>query len=61
MPMPLTSIPCFKRKNNCSINVYQLEESKLIMSVYHTKNWKARNKIDLLRLVDNKNNLITTV
>ena len=26
------------------------------MSVYHTKNRKARNKIDLLRLVDNKNN-----
>ena len=55
MPMPLTSIPCFERKNDCSINVYQLEESKLV-SVYHTKNRKARNKIDLLRLVDNKNN-----
>ena len=55
MPMPLTSISCFERKNDCSINVYQLEESKLV-SVYHTKNWKARNKIDLLRLVDIKNN-----
>ena len=55
MPMPLTSIPWFERKNDCYINVYQLEESKLV-SVYHTKNRKARNKIDLLRLVDIKNN-----
>ena len=37
MSMPLTTNPCFERKNDCSINVYQLEESKLV-SVYHTKN-----------------------
>lgn len=54
MPMPLTSIPCFEKRNKCSINVYQLEEAKLV-SVYHTKNREARNKIDLLRLVENKN------
>ena len=54
MPMPLTSIPSFEKRNKCSINVYQLENSKLL-SVYHSKNRGARNRVDLLRLVENRN------
>ena len=54
MPMPLSAIPTFEKRNRCSINVYQLENSKLV-SVYHSKNGKGRHKIDLLRLLKNKN------
>ena len=54
MPMPLSAIPSFEKRNRCSINVYQMENSKLV-SVYHSKNRKGRHKIDLLRLVENKN------
>ena len=56
MPMPLSAIPMFEKRNRCSINVYQLENSKLV-SVYHSKNRKGRHKIDLLRLLENKNSL----
>ena len=55
MPMPLSAIPSFEKRNHCSINVYQLEKTKLV-SVYHSKNRKGRYKIDLLRLLENKNN-----
>ena len=54
MPMPLSAIPSFEKRNCCSINVYQMENSKLV-SVYHSKNRRARHKIDLLRLMDNQN------
>ena len=53
MPMPLSAIP-FEKRNRCSINVYQMENSKLV-SVYHSKNRRGRHKIDLLRLIDNQN------
>ena len=54
MPMPLSAFPTFEKRNSCSINVYQLEKSKLV-SVYHSKNRKGRHKIDLLRLLENRN------
>ena len=54
MPMPLSAIPMFEKRNRCSINVHQLENSKLV-SVYHSKNRKGRHKIDLLRLLENRN------
>ena len=56
MPMPLSAIPTFEKRNRCSINVYQLENSKLV-SVYHSKTRKGRHKINLLRLLENKNSL----
>ena len=52
--MPLSVIPMFEKRNRCSINVYQLENSKLVL-VYHSKNRKGGHKIDLLRLLENKN------
>ena len=54
MPMPLSTIPSFEKRNCCSINVYQMENSKLV-SVYHSKSRRGRHKIDLLRLMDNQN------
>ena len=54
MPMLLSAIPSFEKRNHCSINVYQSENTKLV-SVYHSKNRKGRYKIDLLRLLENKN------
>ena len=54
MPMPLSAIPSFEKRNCCSINVYQMENSKLV-SVYHSKNRRGRHKIDHLRLMDNQN------
>ena len=54
MPMPLSAIPSFEKRNRCSINVHQMENSKLV-SVYHSKNRKVRHKIDLLRQRDNQN------
>ena len=53
MPMPLSAITSFEKRNRCSINVYQMENSKLV-SVYHSKNRRGRHKIDLLRLTDNQ-------
>ena len=60
MPMPLSAIPSFKKRNRCSINVYQMENSRLV-SVYHTKNRRAGPKIDLLRLMDNQNSHICLI
>ena len=54
MPMPLSAVPTFEKRNSCSINVYQLENSKLV-SVYHSKNRKGRHKIDMLLWLENKN------
>ena len=54
MPMPLSTIPSFEKLNRCSINVYQMENSKLV-SVYHSKNRRGRHQTDLLRLMDNQN------
>ena len=54
MPMPLFAIPSFEKRNHCSINLYQLEKTKLV-SVYHSKNRKGGYKIDPLRLLENKN------
>ena len=54
MPMPLSAIPSFEKRNHCSINVYQMENSELVC-VYHSKNRRGRHKIDLLRLMDNQN------
>ena len=54
MPMPLTSIPSFDKRNKCSIKVYQLENSNFLC-VYHSENRGARNRVDLLRLVENRN------
>ena len=54
MPMPLSAIPSFEKRNRCSFNVYQMENSKLV-SVYHSKNRRGRHKSDPLRLMDNQN------
>ena len=54
MPMPLSAIPSFEKRNRCSINVYQMENSKLV-SVNQSKNRRGRHKIDFLRLMDNQN------
>ena len=54
MPMLLSAIPSCEKRNRCSINVYQMEISKLV-SVYHGSNRRERHKIDLLRLMDNLN------
>ena len=54
MAMPLSAIPSFEKRNRCSINVYQMQNPKLV-SVYHSKNRRGRHKIDLPRLMDNKN------
>ena len=54
MPMLLSAIPSFEKRNRCSINVYQMENSKLVY-VYLSENGKGRHKIDLLRLMDNQN------
>ena len=54
MPMPLSAILMFEKLTRCSINIYQLENSRLL-SVYHSTNRKGRHKIDLLRLLENKN------
>ena len=44
LPMPLSAIPMFEKRNRCSINVYQLENSRLV-SVYHSKNRKGILKL----------------
>ena len=54
MPISLSAIPSFEKRNRCSINVYQMENSKLV-SLYHSKNRRGRHKNDLLRLMDNQN------
>ena len=54
MLMPLSAIPSFEKWNRYSINVYQMENSKLV-SVYHSKNRKGRHKIDLFLLMYNQN------
>ena len=51
MPMPLSGIRSFEMRNKCSINVYQLEDNKLI-NIYSSKNKKSRRRVDLLRLVN---------
>ena len=53
MPMPLSGIRSFKLRNKCSINVYQLDGSKLI-NVYNSKNKGSKPRVELLRLVDGK-------
>ena len=53
MPMPLSGIRSFEMRNKYSINVYQLEDNKLI-NIYSSKNKKSRRRLDLLRLVDGK-------
>ena len=50
--MPSRCPPFLRLKNG--INVYQLENSKL-MSVYQSKNWQGCHKTDPLRLLENKN------
>ena len=54
MPMHLSAIPTFEKRNDCSINVYELENSRLV-SMYQRQNRKGRHKIELLRLLENKN------
>ena len=54
MPMLLSAILLFEKRNHCSINYYQLENTKLV-SVYYSKSGKGRYKIDLLRLLETKN------
>ena len=49
MPMPLSSIEPFEKSNNVSINVYQLENGKLV-AVFH-KNKNSKRRVNLLRLV----------
>jgi len=51
MPMPLSSIAPFEKSNNVSINVYQLDNHKLV-AVYYSKNKTSKRRINLLRLVD---------
>ena len=51
MPMPLSSIPSFEKSNNVSINVYQLEQRKLL-AVYYSKNKSSKRRINLLRLIE---------
>ena len=50
-PMPLTSTAPFEKSNNVSINVYQLDNRKLV-AVYYSKNKTFKRRINLLRLVD---------
>ena len=40
-------------RSKCSINVYQLEDNKLI-NIYNSKNKKSRRRVDLSRLVNGK-------
>ena len=51
MPMPLSSIAPFEKSNNVSINVYQLDNHKLVV-VYYSKNKTSKRRINLFRLVD---------
>ena len=53
MLRPLSTIPSLEKRNHCSINVYQLENTTLV-SVYHSENRKGRYKNDPLCLVENK-------
>ena len=57
MPMPLSAVPTFEKRNRCSINVYQLEKSKLV-SMYHSKNRKRRHKNSHYCLIKNISNMI---
>ena len=50
MPMPLSSIQSFEKSNNVSINVYQLENGKLV-AVFYSKNKNSKRRVNLLRLV----------
>ena len=52
--MPLSASYSFEKRNRCSMNVYQIENSKLI-SLYHSKNRTGRHKANLFRLMDNQN------
>ena len=54
LPMPPSAIPSFGKRNPCSINVYQMENSNLL-PLYLNRNRKRRHKSDLLRLMDNQN------
>ena len=51
MPMPLSSIQPFEKRNNVSINVYQLENGKLV-AVFYSKNKNSKRRVNLLRLVN---------
>ena len=43
MPMPLSSIAPFEKSNNVSINVYQLDNHKLV-AVYYSKNKTSKRR-----------------
>ena len=50
MPMPLSSIQPFEKSNNVSIDVYQLENRKLV-TVFYSKNKNPTHRVNFLRLV----------
>ena len=48
--MSLSSIASFEKRKNVSINVYQLENGKLV-AVFYSKNKSSKRRVNLLRLV----------
>ena len=50
MPKSLSSIASFEKRNNVSINVYQLQNGKLV-AVFYSKNKSCKRRVKLLRLV----------
>ena len=48
--MSLSSIASFEKRNSVSINVYQLENGKLV-AVFYSKNKSSKRRVNLLRLV----------
>ena len=50
MPMSLSSIASFEKRNIVSINVYELENGKLV-AVSYSKNKSSKRRVNLLRLV----------
>ena len=50
MPMPLSSIQPFEKSNIVSINVYQLQNGKLV-AVFYSMNKNSKHRVNLLCLV----------
>ena len=50
MPMSLSSIASFEKRNSVSISVYQLENGKLV-AVFNSKNKSSKRRVNLLLLV----------
>ena len=50
MPISLSSIASFEKRNSVSINVYQQEKCKLV-PVFYSKSKSSKRRVNLLRLV----------